>query len=408
MTGRYGSNHPCCQTRPLVSGIMRLLHTSDWHLGRAFHRVNMLGAQAEFIGHLVTTVREHGVDAVVVSGDVYDRAVPPLAAVELFDAALHRLAGLGVPTVMISGNHDSARRLGVGAGLIGRAGIHLRTDPSASGTPVMLSDAHGEVAFYGLPYLEPALVKDEFGVEKAGHEAVLAAAMDRVRADLAARPRGTRSVVLAHAFVTGGAPSDSERDITVGGVDAVPAGVFDGVDYVALGHLHGCQTLTERVRYSGSPLPYSFSEADHRKSVWLVDLGADGSLTAERVDCPVPRPLARIRGTLEDLLADPELTRHEDAWIEATLTDPVRPADPMARLTERFPHTLSLAFAPDRAPEDRAVSYARRLAGRSDQQIAQDFVAHVRGAGPDEHEAAVLREAFDTVRADDAVREVAR
>ncbi|OIJ85891.1 exonuclease SbcCD subunit D [Streptomyces sp. MUSC 14] len=387
---------------------MRLLHTSDWHLGRAFHRVNMLGAQAEFIGHLATTVREHAVDAVVVSGDVYDRAVPPLAAVELFDDALHRLADLGVPTVMISGNHDSARRLGVGAGLIDRAGIHLRTDPAAAGTPVLLADAHGDVAFYGLPYLEPALVKDEFAVERAGHEAVLGAAMDRVRADLATRARGTRSVVLAHAFVTGGRASDSERDITVGGVAAIPAGVFDGVDYVALGHLHGCQTLTERVRYSGSPLAYSFSEADHRKSMWLIDLGADGSVTAERLHCPVPRPLARVRGTLDDLLADPELSRYEDSWVEATLTDPVRPADPMARLTERFPHTLSLVFAPERAPDDPGVSYARRLAGRSDQQVAEDFVAHVRGARPDDRELGVLREAFDAVRADDTEREVAR
>ncbi|MEU9399491.1 exonuclease SbcCD subunit D [Streptomyces sp. NPDC048242] len=387
---------------------MRLLHTSDWHLGRSFHRVNMLGAQAEFIGHLVDAVRAHVVDAVVVSGDVYDRAVPPLAAVELFDDALHRLADLGVPTVMISGNHDSARRLGVGAGLIDRAGIHLRTEPSAAGTPVVLSDAHGEVAFYGLPYLEPALVKDEFGVTKAGHEAVLAAAMDRVRADLAGRPPGTRSVVLAHAFVTGGQASDSERDITVGGVAAVPAGVFDGVDYVALGHLHGCQTLTERVRYSGSPLAYSFSEADHRKSMWLVDLAADGAVAAERLDCPVPRPLARIRGALEDLLADPLLDRHENAWVEATLTDAIRPADPMARIAARFPHTLSLVFDPERAPDDPAVSYARRLAGRDDQQIAEDFVAHVRGTGPDPREAAVLRDAFDAVRADDTVREVAR
>ncbi|MEU3661191.1 exonuclease SbcCD subunit D [Streptomyces sp. NPDC032940] len=387
---------------------MRLLHTSDWHLGRAFHRVNMLDAQSAFIGHLVETVRERDVDAVVVSGDVYDRAVPPLAAVELFDDTLHRLARLGVPTVMISGNHDSARRLGVGAGLIDRAGIHLRTDPAGCGTPVVLADAHGDVAFYGLPYLEPALVKAEFAVDKAGHESVLAAAMDRVRADLAGRAPGTRSVVLAHAFVTGGEPSDSERDITVGGVAAVPAGVFDGVDYVALGHLHGCQTITERVRYSGSPLPYSFSEAAHRKSMWLVDLDAAGSVTAERVDCPVPRPLARLRGTLEGLLADPELTRHEDAWVEATLTDPVRPADPMARLSERFPHTLSLVFDPDRAPDDPAVSYARRLAGRSDRQIAEDFVAHVRGVGPDGSEQSVLRDAFDAVRADETAREVAR
>ncbi|MET8829377.1 exonuclease SbcCD subunit D [Streptomyces sp. NPDC004610] len=387
---------------------MRILHTSDWHLGRAFHRVNMLDAQAAFIDHLVTTARERAVDAVVVAGDVYDRAVPPLAAVELFDEALHRLAGLGVPTVMISGNHDSARRLGVGARLIGRAGIHLRTDPAGCGTPVVLGDAFGEVAFYGLPYLEPALVKDEFALERAGHEAVLAAAMDRVRADLATRPDSTRSVVLAHAFVTGGRASDSERDITVGGVAAVPAGVFDGVDYVALGHLHGCQTLTPRVRYSGSPLAYSFSEAEHRKSMWLIDLAADGTIGAERLDCPVPRPLARLRGTLEDLLADPALTPHEESWTEATLTDPVRPADPMARLIERFPHALALVFDPDRPPEDPEVSYARRLAGRTDQEIAEDFVAHVRGAGPDDRERAVLRDAFDAVRTDQTLRETAR
>ncbi|MEV1021904.1 exonuclease SbcCD subunit D [Streptomyces sp. NPDC050264] len=387
---------------------MRLLHTSDWHLGRAFHRVSMLDAQAAFIGHLVTTVRERDVDAVVVSGDVYDRAVPPLSAVELYDDALHRLAELGVPTVMISGNHDSARRLGVGAGLIGRAGIHLRTEAGRCGDPVVLPDAHGDVAFYGLPYLEPALVKDEFGVAKAGHEQVLAAAMERVRADLAARAAGTRSVVLAHAFVTGGAPSDSERDITVGGVSAVPSGVFDGVDYVALGHLHGSQIISERVRYSGSPLPYSFSEADHRKSMWLVDLDADGAVAAERIDCPVPRPLARVRGDLDDLLADPDLTAHEESWVEATLTDEVRPDDPMAKLVDRFPHTLSLLFEPRRTDTRPDATYAERLKGRDDHEIAEDFVTHVRGAGPDEDERAVLRAAFDTVRTDDVVREVAR
>ncbi|MFD6328849.1 exonuclease SbcCD subunit D [Streptomyces niveus] len=386
---------------------MRFLHTSDWHLGRSFHRVSLLDAQAAFLDHLVATALTHQVDAVLVAGDVYDRAVPPLFAVELFDRALHRLAGARVPTVMISGNHDSARRLGVGAGLIDHAGIHLRTDPARCATPVVLADAHGDVAFYGLPYLEPALVREEFKAAKAGHEAVLTAALDRVRADLALRPDGTRSVVLAHAFVAGGAASDSERDITVGGVSAVPTGTFDGVDYVALGHLHGAQALTERVRYSGSPLAYSFSESDHRKTMWLVDLGPGGEIDATRIDCPVPRPLARVRGALTDLLDDPALTRHEEAWIEATLTDPVRPADPMARLAERFPHTLSLVFDPDRGDEDTVASYAQRLQGRSDQEIAEDFVAHVRGgAGPDERERTVLRGAFDHVRVDTAVREV--
>ncbi|MFF5090630.1 exonuclease SbcCD subunit D [Streptomyces niveus] len=386
---------------------MRFLHTSDWHLGRSFHRVSLLDAQAAFLDHLVASALTHEVDAVLVAGDVYDRAVPPLSAVELFDRALHRLAEARVPTVMISGNHDSARRLGVGAGLIDHAGIHLRTDPARCSTPVVLADAHGDVAFYGLPYLEPALVREEFKAAQAGHEAVLTAALDRVRADLARRPDGTRSVVLAHAFVAGGAASDSERDITVGGVSAVPTGTFDGVDYVALGHLHGAQALTERVRYSGSPLAYSFSESDHRKTMWLVDLGAGGEIDATRIDCPVPRPLARVRGALADLLDDPALTRHEEAWIEATLTDPVRPADPMARLAERFPHTLSLVFDPERGDEDVVASYAQRLQGRSDQEIAEDFVAHVRGgAGPDERERTVLRGAFDHVRVDSAVREV--
>ncbi|MFK4688533.1 exonuclease SbcCD subunit D [Streptomyces pristinaespiralis] len=387
---------------------MRLLHTSDWHLGRSFHRVSMLDAQAAFLDHLVATVREREVDAVLVSGDVYDRAVPPLAAVALFDDALHRLADAGVPTVMISGNHDSARRLGVGAGLIDRAGIHLRTDPAGCGTPVLLADEHGPVACYGLPYLEPSLVRAEFGTEKAAHESVLAAAMERIRADLATREEGTRSVVLAHAFVMGGEESDSERDITVGGVCAVPAGVFRGVDYVALGHLHGCQTITERIRYSGSPLAYSFSETDHRKTMWLVDLDASGAVTAERIECPVPRPLARLRGSIEELLESPELDRHEESFVEATLTDAVRPADPMARLTRRFPHVLSLVFEPDRAPSDASASYAQRLRGRSDQQIAEDFVAHVRGGnGPDDGERTVLRTAFEDVRVDAGVREVA-
>ncbi|MFH9469164.1 exonuclease SbcCD subunit D [Streptomyces clavifer] len=388
---------------------MRILHTSDWHLGRSFHRVPLLEAQAAYLDHLVEAVRTHAVDVVVVAGDVYDRAVPSLAAVRLFDDVLHRLADAGVPTVMISGNHDSARRLGVGAGLIARAGIHLRTDPGDCATPVVLSDTQGDVAFYGLPYLEPALVRDTLGAVKAGHEAVLSAAMDRVRADLASRPAGTRAVVLAHAFVAGGEPSDSERDITVGGVAAVPAGVFDGVDYVALGHLHGSQTVTERVRYSGSPLAYSFSEHAHHKTMWLIDLGGEGQLAAERVGCPVPRTLARLRGHLDVLLEDPALERHEESWVEATLTDPARPDEPMARLLERFPHTLSLVFEPERAPEDPLASYAQRLRGRDDHQIAEDFVAHVRGgSGPSEQERTVLRAAFDDVRVVEGLTEVAR
>lgn len=378
---------------------MRLLHTSDWHLGRSFHRESLHDAQRAFLDHLVAVVEEQRVDAVLVAGDVYDRALPGLEAVALFDDVLHRLAALGVPTVFISGNHDSARRLGVGAGLIGRAGIHLRTDPGECADPVLLADEHGPVAVYGLPYLEPTLVREGFGLERGGHAAVLGAAMDRVREDLATRPAGTRAVVLAHAFVTGGTPSDSERDIAVGGVAAVPASVFDGVHYAALGHLHGCQTLAPHLRYSGSPLAYSFSEARQRKTMWLVDLGADGSVTAERVDCPRPRPLATLRDTLDALLTDERYAEHEQSWVQATLTDAARPSEPMERLRRRFPHTLQLLFDPEETPAEPSQSYAARVGGRADLEIAEGFLRHVRpGADPDEDELDWLQAGFESVR----------
>ncbi|SFD09298.1 exonuclease SbcCD subunit D [Streptomyces aidingensis] len=386
---------------------MRFLHTSDWHLGRAFHRVGLLDAQRAFIDHLIATVRDKQADALLVSGDIYDRAVPPLPAVELFDETLHRLAGLGIPVIMISGNHDSPRRLGVGAGLLERSNIHLRTDPESCGEPVLLHDAHGGIAVYPLPYLEPALVRERLGAERPGHTEVLAAAMRRVRRDLAARPAGTRSVVLAHAFVTGGEESDSERDITAGGAASVPRTLFDGVDYVALGHLHGAQALTERIRYSGSPLAYSFSETGHRKSLWLIGLGPGGRIEQdERLDCPVPRPLARLRGTLDHLLTDPALEECREHWVEATLTDPGRPPDPMARLGERFPHLLSLVFEPRRAAGTPAgPRYGDRLRDRTDQQIAGDFLRHVRGGRePDPGEGALLAAALEGARTQEQQR----
>ncbi|MQS09101.1 exonuclease SbcCD subunit D [Streptomyces alkaliphilus] len=381
---------------------MRILHTSDWHLGRGLHRTSLLEAQRAVMDHLVDTVRERRPDVVLVSGDVYDRAVPPLTAVRLFDDTLHRLADLDVPLVLIAGNHDSPARLGVGSGLLARAGIHLRTDPDRLAEPVLLHDGNGPVACYGIPYLEPALVRDRFGLTRGGHEEVLGAAMERVRADLASRPPGTRSVVLVHAFVAGGQPSDSERDITVGGVAAVPASLFDGIDYTALGHLHGARALTDRVRYSGSPLAYSFSEADHRKIMWWIELGPEGELAAEAVETPVPHRLLRLRGTLEELLTGPAPEGATDALVEVTLTDPSRPDDPLGRLSTRFPRLLSLRHEPDTPPEAAAPRYTERLRGRDDRRVAEDFVAHVRGGrGPDASERALLLEALEAGRADD-------
>jgi exonuclease SbcD len=370
---------------------MRLLHTSDWHLGRSFHGEHLLTAQATYADHLIETVEAEQVDVVVVSGDVYDRALPPVDAVALADETFHRLASSRARVVVTSGNHDSARRLGFNSRLVDLAGIHVRTDPDRLGDPVVIDDVHGTVAIYGLPFLEPDVLVRRWGLGARSHQAAMGEAMRRVRADLDSRP-GVRSVVLAHAFVAGGVASDSERDISVGGVSQVPVGLFDGIDYTALGHLHGRATLRESVRYSGSPIAYSFSEAGHLKGSWLVELDAEGVEATTFIEAPVPRALARIEGSLERLLTDPALIAAETAWVQATLTDPARPAAAMDRLRARFPHALALRFAPV-GGERRAVRVSTE--GKSAHEIALGFVEHVRGGPATEVEAALLGEALE-------------
>ncbi len=382
---------------------MRILHTSDWHLGRSFHGVGMLEAQARFIDHLVDVVRQESVDVVLVSGDVYDRALPPVDVVALLDEALTRLVDAGPRVILTGGNHDSARRLAFGSRLLELATVHIRSEPDRLAEPVMLDDEHGRVAIYPLPYLEPGLVAAALGCP-ATHAAVLEAAMDAVRADLRRRPPGTRSVVAAHAFVVGGQVSDSERDISVGGVAAVPAEVFRGIDYAALGHLHRLQQVAPAVRYSGSPLAYSFSEHEHVKGTLLVELGKGGLEAVTEVEAPVPRPLAILRGDLGELLWRGDLAEHEQSWCQVTLTDTDRPPRAMERLRSRFPHTLELRFEPlDAAgrPAGTTTAYRARSTGRSDIEVCATFLDHVRHRAADPRELAWLAEALTAVRLDD-------
>jgi exonuclease SbcD len=376
---------------------VRIIHTSDWHLGRSFHREGLLDAQAAFVDQLLATIASEQVDLVVVSGDIYDRALPPVDAVALADETFARLAASRARVVVTSGNHDSARRLGFNSRLIDASGVYFRTAASSCGTPVLLEDQHGPVAVYGLPYLEPDVLREPWQLDSRSHATVLAEAMRRVDSDLGRRPPGTRSVAMAHAFVAGGQVSDSERDISVGGVSIVPTSVFDRVDYAALGHLHGRHTLTETIRYSGSPLAYSFSEINHKKGSWLVHLGEHGFDQAEFVEAPVPRRLAKIRGDLDDLLLDARHAGKEDCWVQAVVTDQMRPRQAMERLRTRFPHTLVLAFEPPGA-EGPGPRKAAPLSGRSDHDVALDFVADVRGAPATDAESALLLDACDSCR----------
>ncbi len=373
---------------------MRILHTSDWHLGRSFHREGMLTHQAAYVDHLLEVVESERVDLVVVAGDVYDRALPQVDAVRLADEALARLAGSRAQVVLTSGNHDSAQRLGFSSRLIDAAGVFIRTDAATVGTPVELADDHGPVAVYGLPYLDPLALAEPWALPARSHEAALAEALGRVRRDLALRSPGTRSVVLAHAFVAGGEPSESERDISVGGVSRVPTGLFDGVDYVALGHLHGAQTLDERVRYSGSPLAYSFSEHAQTKGSWLVDLGAGGCRHGDLRRRPGPPAAGPSPGHPRRAARRPR-----PGGVRAVLgaghphrRRPAVPADGAAAPT--VPARAGAGLRAGRA----ASRWPCRPAGpgvRSDHAIALDFVRELRGAPATEAESALLQDACD-------------
>lgn len=386
---------------------MRLLHTSDWHLGRSFHGVGMLESQRAFINQLVEAVAGHQVDVVLIAGDVYDRALPGVDVVHLLDEALVRLTSAGAKVVLTSGNHDSAIRLGFAARLLERGGVHLRTRVENLDEPLLLplgADRAGKeatLALYGIPWLEPRLVAGQLGVQTASHFEVTRAATSLIREDIARRAASApiQSVVLAHTFASGGISSDSERDLSIGGVGAVPLDLFEGFSYTALGHLHGRQALSPEVRYSGSPLAYSFSEARHRKGAWLVDIGPDGVEAVEEVLFEAARSLAVLRGPLQDLLESPEHAWAETAYCQITLTDAQRPVRAMDRLRERFPDTLVLGFEPQGGTAASAATYSSRLAEAPDDlAVCCGFLEHVRGRVPDAAEEAALAAALENVR----------
>ncbi|WP_433199689.1 exonuclease SbcCD subunit D [Nocardia sp. CA-107356] len=356
---------------------MRMLHTSDWHIGRTFHGVDLLADQAAALAAIAEVVAAESVEVVVLPGDVYDRSIPSADAIAVCIQGFEAIRAAGAQIIATSGNHDSPTRLGAGASFAAAGGLHLRTTVADAGRPVLLSDEYGAIAFYGIPYLEPEITRAELGVPQArSHAEILDAAMNRIRADIAERP-GIRTVVLAHAFVVGGEATGSERSISVGGVETVPVSAFDGIDYVALGHLHSPQTLSGSVRYSGSPLPYSFAETSHRKAVWLVDLDDTGLHSVRRRDLPLVRGLSRLTDTLDELLSAAAYSEAEQHYVSATLTDYARPVDAMRKLRERFPHAVHVEWSrPDGNPELR---YRERVHGRGDTEVAQSFLTDVRG-----------------------------
>lgn len=382
---------------------MRILHTSDWHIGRTFHGHSTLEALRGVLEALTAQVREHDVDVVIVAGDVFDSGTPAAACYTLLSDTLRALADTGAEVIVTSGNHDSAARLGFQAGLL-RDGIHVLTDPAAVGTPITVDDVHGPVHFYGIPFLEPALLRHVWPGARS-QAGVLAHAMDLVRTDLAGRAdaagapgAAVRSVAIAHCFAAGVEPTPHlERDIQQGGLDVVPLATFDGVDYAALGHIHGRQQLAPHIRYAGAPLHYAFGEGDKPRGSWLVELDATGFAGAQWLDLPVPRRVVTLHGAFDDLLADPSLGGAEDAWVCVEYTDTLPQPDPLRRLQERFAYCAKVVHTPAHVREGDGRTYVERVrAARSDAELVEAFLGHVRsGEGANDVERDLLRDVLD-------------
>lgn len=394
---------------------MRFLHTSDWHLGRQFHGASLLQEQAAALERIVELAAEADVDAVLIAGDIYDRAIPPAEAVLLFNDILARLSRSGAAVVAIAGNHDSHVRVSIYDPLLSVFGVTIRGDVRRAHEPVLVSPRRGgpAVAIYPLPYLEPAVDgpsllalaaasdaserETSAGSVRISHQDVTRLALDRIHRDLRSRPKH-RSVLVAHTFVMGGEPSESERQLSIGNVDRVRVDSFVGFDYVALGHLHGSQQLDgPRVAYSGTPLPYSFSEQHHTKSVRIVELDAAGTPTVEIVPLGVGRPLGTLEGPLESLCGEPQYAAAAGAWLRVILTDEVLPLQAMARLRQRFPYVAELRHRP---PElQRSTASERHESVRqatSPLALALAFFADQQGRPAGPSEAALLRQALES------------
>jgi exonuclease SbcD len=376
---------------------MRLVHTADWHLGRQFHNVSLIEDQAFVLEQLVELVRDVRPDIVVVAGDVYDRAVPPTDAVALLNDVLERLVLRdGVPVLLLAGNHDSPERLGFGAGVLSRQGCHVVGSLRVPLTPLRLTDRHGGVEVLAVPYSEPAVVRERLGeAGLQGHDAALRA----VLAGASPRSPGTRRVMVGHCFVAGGAESESERPLSVGGAGSVGADAFAEFDYVALGHLHRPQRIGPGpIHYSGSLLKYSFSEAGHVKGVNLVELGPPGQLSVEQCRLEPRRDLRVIEGMLDDLLARP--VGATDDYLLVRLQDRGAILDAMGKLRSVYPNVLHLE-RPGLESVGPARGGGREQLERGDRELFAAFFQQVTGDLLETREARVFDDVYDALERSD-------
>ena len=321
---------------------MRILHTSDWHLGRIFHGIHLTEDQAHILAQFVSYVKEEKPDVILISGDVFDRSVPPTEAVNLLDEVITQiLLDHRIPIIMVAGNHDSPERLGFGYRLLQGQGLHIVGRLEGEIQPIIIHDIHGPVHFYPIPYAEPAMVRDRLRDEGIhNHDESMGKLMDHVRRKLDNR---CRNVLVAHAFVAGGVESESERPLSVGGSSVVNTSHFQDFHYVALGHLHRPQRVgQDHIRYSGSLMKYSFSEANHQKNLSMIEIDGTGGIRIEYAALSPKKDLRCIEGNLEDILRGPQGGESKEDYLMVTLKDEGALLDPMGKLRKVYPNVLHI------------------------------------------------------------------
>ncbi|MBO4338230.1 MAG: exonuclease SbcCD subunit D [Lachnospiraceae bacterium] len=349
---------------------MKLFHLSDLHLGIRVNEFSMIEDQEYILKEILTLISRERPDAVLVAGDVYDRAVPSEEAMKLWDDFLSSLAGKQVPVFAIYGNHDSAVRFSDHGRLMLETGIRLCREYRGSAGPYTLKDEHGDVNIYMLPFIKPAVARSIFPDEKIeSYTDAVSAAVRQMDID-----RNARNVLICHQFVTGAQRSESE-DVVVGGLDNVDVSVFEGFDYVALGHIHGPQHIgRETVRYCGTPLKYSFSEKDHIKSVTVVMLGEKGRTDIRTIPLVPRHDLRQIRGTYDELTLKENFEKagRED-YIHAVLTDEEDVIDAASKLRLFYPNLMKLSYDNRRTREQRDISDAVDVEKKTPMELFGEF-----------------------------------
>lgn len=321
---------------------MRFLHTSDWHLGRIFHGVHLTNDQAHLLNQFLDCVQDTRPDAIVLAGDVYDRAVPPTEAIELLDDTLSKvILDYHVPIILIAGNHDSPERLGFGNRLLARQGLHVAGTLTGVPQPILLEDEHGPVYFLPFTYAEPALVRERLKEPEASdHDQALES---MIRQALRQVPENSRKVAIAHAFLAGGLTTDSERPLSIGGSGMVSAKLFDPFHYTALGHLHNSQKAgAEHIRYPGSLMKYSFAEANQTKGINLVEINSQGDAHIESLALSPKRDVRILEGYFQEILKKATSLGNPEDYLQIVLkdTDPI--LDAMGQLRSVFPNVLAI------------------------------------------------------------------